>query len=206
MHSHYKNQNLSPAIAHRRWLELAVFLLIVMVGVASRHWLIDIPNFKPVAALCLFAGFFFRRYSVALLAMVCIMLISDWQLGSYPWPLALAVYGSLGLAVGLGWLVKKQVDQGASGPSGRQWVAFGLCSLTMSTTFFLLTNLAFWQFSGLYPSNVGGLVGCFLAAVPFYRWTLMGDLTFTLVIFGIYQLGCVVALRLSHLPRLVTTS
>ena len=101
-----QDNNRWPAIITRRWLEVAVFLLIVAVGVASRHWLIDLPNFKPVAALCLFAGFFFRRYAVALVALVSILIISDWQLGGYQWQVALAVYGSLVIACSLGWLIK----------------------------------------------------------------------------------------------------
>ncbi len=206
MKSDHKKQNLWPAVTDCLWLDVAVFLLIVIVGVASRHWLIDIPNFKPVAALCLFAGFFFRRYSVALLALACIMLISDWQLGSYQWQVALAVYGSLGFACGLGWMIQKRVNHGSRLLGCRHWAAFGLCSLAMSTAFFVLTNLAFWQFSGCYASDAGGLVNCFSAAIPFYRWTLMGDLTFTLLTVVTYQLGCVVAWRLSQQRRLITAS
>lgn len=194
---------LPSAVISRRWVELAVFCLIVMIGVASRHWLLDFPNFKPVAALCLFAGFYFRRYSVALIALVAIMLISDWQLGSYQWQVALAVYGSLVLACGLGWLIKQHFGSAASDMSSRHWAAFGVCSLAMSTTFYVLTNWAVWQFSGWYPGTAEGLAACFSAAVPFYRWTLMGDLTFTLAVVGLYQLGCVMALRWSQQPRLV---
>ncbi len=172
----------------RRWIELAVFLLIVAIGVGSRFWLLDWPNFKPIAALCLFAGFMFSRYFYAIAACFCILMISDWQLGGYQWQLAVTVYSSMAIACGLGWLIKTRiVAECGVGLSKLHLGGFVLASLTMSTVFFVLTNLAVWQFSQWYGPGIEGLVACFVAALPFYRWTLAGDLTFTLVILGCYQ-------------------
>jgi hypothetical protein len=193
-------------LVRRRWLEFAVFLLIVLIGVASRYWLLDFPNFKPIAALCLFAGFFFRRCSVALIGLLAIMLISDWQLGIYQWQVTLAVYASLGIACGLGWLLKRQFVHGAIGLSNRQGVGFVVCSLVMSTVFCVLTNMAVWQFSGWYSGNLDGLAACFEAALPFFRWTMLGDLTFTLTVVGIYQLVCAVLYRVSQQPQLLAVN
>lgn len=197
------NKDQSIAILNRRWLEVAVFLLIVAVGVGSRFWLADFPNFKPVAALCLFAGFFFRSYAIALVALVSVLLISDWQLGSYQWQVALAVYGSMAIACSLGWLIKKRLSHHLSGISGRQLGGFVLSSLIMSTTFFVFTNFAVWQFCGWYAGDPEGCIACFSAAIPFYRWTLMGDLTFTLVIVGVYQTACIAVFH--TMPQMLTT-
>ncbi len=99
-------------LTHRQQLliDVIVFLLIVTVGIASRFWLSDVPNFKPVAALVLFGGFFFRKAWPAMAALFLIMLVSDLKLGAYNWQLAACVYASLGIACGLGVWIKRSVD------------------------------------------------------------------------------------------------
>ena len=175
----------------------AIFLAIVVVGIASRLWLIDMPNFKPIAALILFGGFFFRKSWVPILAGVFVMAISDLQLGVYQWQIALCVYASLALSCGLGIWVRNslQTQQSdrilpaiGSGQVGR----FAVASLVMSTVFFLLTNGAVWC-SGWYPQTGEGLLACYSAGLPFYRATLLGDLFFTSVtIAGYCSLGLLV--------------
>lgn len=45
-----------------------------------------------------------------------------------------------------------------------------------SLAFFILSNLGSWYF--WYPHTYAGLVACYLAALPFYRNTLLSDITF----------------------------
>ncbi len=47
--------------------------------------------------------------------------------------------------------------------------------------FFLLTNGAVWLMGGWYPLTLAGLAECYLAGLPFYRWTILGDLFFTTI-------------------------
>jgi hypothetical protein len=61
--------------------------------------------------------------------------------------------------------------------------------LAGSTVFFLLSNFGVWLVGGLYPLTADGLRACFLAALPFFRSSLIGDAAFTLVLFGGYALA-----------------
>lgn len=169
---------------------VAMFLAIVGVGIASRLWLIDVPNFKPIAALILFGGFFFKKSWTPVLAGVLVMAISDLQLGVYQWQIALSVYASLALSCGLGVWVRSSLQAQESdrilpaiglGQVGR----FAVASLVMSTVFFLLTNGAVWC-AGWYPQTGEGLLACYSAGLPFYRATLLGDLFFTSVTIASY--------------------
>ncbi len=177
-----------------RWAIAAfIFIAIVAVGIASRFWLIDMPNFKPIAALILLGGFFFRRAWVPVAALFLILAISDMQLGFYPWPLAVSVYASLALACGLGVWVKRSLDVNQSDGlmarvGTRQVGRFLLASLAMSTVFFVLTNGAVWAMGAWYPRTSDGLLACYMAGLPFYRATLLGDLFFTGVSVGGYCL------------------
>ena len=62
-----------------------VFVLLVLVGAQVRIWLQDLPNFAPVAALALFAGYYFRSWLLALCLPLSIMAISDLAIGGYDW-------------------------------------------------------------------------------------------------------------------------
>ena len=184
----------------QKWaVQTIVFVAIVLVGIVSRFWLVEMPNFKPVAALVLFGAFYFRRWWFAVAAMVLIMVFSDIQLGVYDWKLAFCVYASLGLAGGLGVWIKRSIESSSQRRLGwRQAGRFTVASLAMSTAFFVLTNGAVWCMGGWYPPTVSGLLGCYAAGLPFFRSTLMGDLFFTGALVSGY---CVVeALQARYVP------
>ena len=61
-------------------------------------------------------------------------------------------------------------------------------AMTSSALFFLVTNFGVWAFGSLYPMTWDGLIACYVAAVPFFRNTLQGDLFYTLVLFGGFRL------------------
>jgi hypothetical protein len=167
-------------------VELIVFAVLVTVGVACR-FLIETPNFKPIAAFALFAGFFFRKPAFAVGAVLLAMALSDLQLGFYQWPLLLSVYASLGVSVLLGMLIRNKIGC-SSKVDFKLAGSFVGASLVMSSVFYLLTNGAVWAIGGWYSSTWAGLVECFAAGVPFYRWTLTGDLFFTMATIGSYAL------------------
>lgn len=176
-----------PLTNNKRLLQILIcalaFLVIVGVGIASRLWLVEMPNFKPIAALVLFGGFFFRKSWIPIAAVVVMMAVTDLQLGVYQWQIALSVYGSLALACVLGMWVRRSLDSRQSdrllpAVGARQVGRFMISSLAMSTAFFVLTNGAVWC-AGWYPQTGEGLLACYSAGIPFYRATLLGDLFFT---------------------------
>jgi len=50
--------------------------------------------------------------------------------------------------------------------------------------FYLVTNFAVWAWGALYPRTWSGLIACYTAAIPFFRNSLIGDITFVAVLFG----------------------
>ena len=169
----------TPLDFDRPLLTSAVFVGLVALAASSR--LINIaPNVAAVAAAGLLAGALFRSRTLAVCVPICAMLLSDVSIGSYAPLVMAAVYTGLTLPALVGrWLHVR------SGPARLLATAVGC-----STAFFLLTNLAVW-FSGTgvgAPRSLDGLIACYAAAVPFYRLTLMGDVAFTLTLFGAWAL------------------
>ena len=57
-----------------------------------------------------------------------------------------------------------------------------------SVLFFLLTNFGAWMTSGLYVKSAEGLMQAYVAGIPFFQNSLLGNLVFAAVIFGGYRL------------------
>lgn len=172
----------------RATIEVIVFVLLVAAGATSRVLFRELPNFAPIAAMALFAGYFFRRSFVAMLMPLSAMLISDCFLGFYEWPLMAVVYAMLTLPVALRPLVRKflTIERGQVSRTAASLAGLLTCSLGSSLLFFAATNFAVWCGSTWYPQNWQGLIECYAAAIPFLKYTLLGDLFYACLLFGGY--------------------
>ena len=195
-----------------------VLCSLVALGVVSRLW-IEIPNFKPIAAIGLFAGFYFSRTWWSVFAVLALMMCSDLILGSYEPIVMLSVYACMLAAVACGRCGKRAFasqqesidpESSAGDSNGRsrlvprhairtyakglaaRMAAVATASVLAAVVFFLITNLAVWYGTDWYPRNGSGLATCYLAAVPFFKYSLAGNLFFSLGLFGTYELARVV--------------
>jgi hypothetical protein len=135
------------------------------------------PNFTGVMALALFSGAMLPRRALAFVAPMAAMLATDLVIGFHA---SMAfVYLGVALVVALGWLVA----------SRRSALAVAAAALTGSIAFFLLTNFGVWAIGTMYPHDSAGLWGCYVAALPFFRNELLGDLFYSALLFGGFALA-----------------
>jgi hypothetical protein len=149
---------------------------LLIVAAAASRLLPHPPNVTPVAAMALFGGAAFVDLRLALLVPLGAMVLSDLVLGLHgtlPF-----VYGALAATALIGRLVRRR----------RRPAALVAASLTASTLFFLVTNFGVWLVGGLYPKTAAGLAAAYVAGLPFFRNTLLGDLAFTVLLFGGFAL------------------
>lgn len=171
----------------RTLIEAGVFVALVAACASLRLVFRDIPNFAPVAAAALFAGYFFRSAALALCVPLTAMAASDLVIGGYDWPMMATVYTMLALPVCFRrWLRSAWSLDPAKGSPWRSTAGLVGCSLGASVLFFLVTNFGCWFWFSTYEPTVAGLLHCYAMAVPFFRYTLAGDLTFAVVLFGSY--------------------
>lgn len=137
------------------------------------HW----PNFAPITALALFGGVYLRDKKFALVLPLAVMLVSDFFIGFYSWPVMLSVYLSFGVSGLLGLWLKKHKKIGNT---------IGV-TLIASLQFYLITNFAVWAFGTMYPPTGAGLLQSYINALPFFRNTLAGDLFYVAAMFGVYE-------------------
>ncbi len=157
-----------------------IVLLTLVASAALMRLLPHPPNFTPVAALALFAGAHFERRSLAFLVPLVAMFLSDVVLelttGFGFHSQAPAVYLSFIAVVGIGlWLQ----------PRRRAPLVLG-AALLSSAVFFALSNFGLWAEGSLYPRTIEGLVACYIAAIPFFGATVLGDLFYCAVMFGLF--------------------
>ena len=63
-----------------------------------------------------------------------------------------------------------------------------LGTLAGSVIFFLLTNTAVWAFGTMYVHDLSGLFTSYYYALPFFRNELLGDLFYSGVLIGGYEM------------------
>ncbi|MCC5933541.1 MAG: hypothetical protein LAT75_13215 [Candidatus Cyclonatronum sp.] len=152
-----------------------ILSLILVLAVVSR-FLPFPPNVAPVAAMALFGGAYFSDKRIAFLLPLGVMLLSDLLLGLHS--TLLFVYAAFGIIVGLGMLLGKEISP----------LRIAGASVAGSVIFYLLTNFGVWLFSPYYPFTLEGLLASYTMAIPFFHYTLLGDLFFTTVMFGSFEL------------------
>jgi hypothetical protein len=155
-----------------------------------------VPNFTPMTAGALFGATYLpKRY--ALLIPLLAMAVSDYLLlyispfshpilnFSHLQPLSalfngttLWVWGSFMISGLLGLALRKN----------RGVLRIGGITLLASTQFYVITNFGVWA-AGAYARSFSGLAASYVAGLPFFRWTIAGDLFYTASFFGLYTLA-----------------
>jgi hypothetical protein len=148
--------------------------LLVVFAIATRiiFNMLHVYNFNAVMAAGLFAGAYLGSRRIGLIIPFIAMVITDAVIGFYDWKLMAVVL--------LGKFYAKDATL-------LRWIGSVLGG---SLTFFVATNLAVWLFGdgSFYPHTLAGLGQCFTMAIPFYRNTLLGDMSWSAVLFGGYEL------------------
>lgn len=158
--------------------------VLALIGLAALSRLLPHPfNFTPIGAMALFAGTYISNKKHAFLLPVLTLLASDILLqlvnGSGFYRDMIFVYGSFALITGIGFLLR--------GREQRQTIM--VASLVSSIAFFLITNFGTWLMWDIYPKTGAGLISCYIAGIPFFKGTIMGDLFYNLALFGSFALA-----------------
>jgi hypothetical protein len=157
--------------------QLAIAIFLIIIGVVCRLFPHP-PNFTPIVAIAIFGGVYLSS-KTALLLPIIIMIISDIFIGFYDFNLMIFVYVSILLSVILGFLIRKN----------KNWIIVLSTSVLSAFLFFIITNFAVWFFTTWYPKNLFGIVQCYLMALPFLKNNILGNLFYTGIIFGFFEIA-----------------
>jgi hypothetical protein len=138
------------------------------------------PNFAPVGATALFGGARLPRWQ-AYLVPLAVLAVTDPILsplyGFRPYSRYLIFsYLSILISVWLGRQLRNTENVSR----------IAAVTILNSIQFFLVTNFGSWLWFQGYPKTAAGLANCYMAAIPFFGWTLGSDILYTAILFGLY--------------------
>lgn len=166
----------SPNNMKTKYTALDIILGITLVILGATARLLPHPaNFVPLGAIAIFSGLFLPRKLALWLPLVALF-VSDLFIGFYMWEVMGTVYASFLLTT----FVATKIQPKFASVTG--------VTLVSSLFFFLTTNAAVWAFGTMYTRDVTGLIQSYTMALPFFRNSLLGDLFFTGILVGSYQL------------------
>src|SRR5262249_25802540 len=143
-------------------------------------------NFSPVSALFLFGGAKLADRRSAYLVPLAAMLLSDLGIAALMGDVSMGlhamipvIYGSYAVMVWLGTKLRES----------RNPLAIAGAGLAAEVFFFIVTNFANWVVqTGTYPHTFGGLTACYVAAIPFFRNSVVSMALYGSLLFGGYAL------------------
>ncbi len=134
------------------------------------------PNATAVSAIALFAGAQLSDRRLAFLVPLAALFLTDLVLGLHQG--MVFVYACVAAMVLVGAALGERPNM----------LKLAGASLAGSVLFFIVTNFSVFLFDGLYAQSLSGLAECYVAAIPFFHNTALGDLFFTGALFGGFEL------------------
>jgi hypothetical protein len=139
--------------------KLNFIIILIVIAILSRL-IPHPPNFTPITAIALFSTIHFKNKILTYLIPIIGLFISDLILGLSM--VNLFVYLSFIVITFIGFKFQKINNYSI---------------LLSSSTFFIVSNFGVWILG--YPKTIEGLILCYYMALPFFIYTIMGDLFYS---------------------------
>jgi hypothetical protein len=171
-----------------RYQKTLLIISIILLAAISRFFT-PWPNVTPLGAMALIGGSYFSRKWLIFPVPIAALWISNLVLNNIVysnfydsfvwfgldfWAVSLAM-----ILIGVWGYIFLKIRT-----PGKMLIS----SVVASILFFLVTNFGVWLQGFMYPMNFTGLSAAFIAALPFFWNTLIGDIAFVFVLFGAAEL------------------
>lgn len=164
---------------------ISIVLSITLARIIAPPFLGHPSNFSPIGAIALFSGAYFcnKKYLPFLITFLSIwvsdIFINRIYLGH--WMVSYAGFYWQYFC----WMLITIMGFGLGNKVTALRVA--TAGLSSAVVFFIISNFGCWV-AGWYPPNLAGLTACYIAAIPFFKQTLLSNLFYCAVLFGSYEL------------------
>jgi len=167
-----------------------IMMIVIMIASAAMRIIPHPLNFAPIGGMALLGAAYIDKKWLAWIMPVFAFWISDlflnnivyaayydgFVLASTPFMFSAA---AILIMVLVGSLLLKKI----------KIKNLILASLSASLIFFLVSNFGTWVEGILYPKTLAGLTAAYVAGLAFFKGTLIGNLVFTGVLFGVWELA-----------------
>jgi len=170
-----------------------IVVIVLMILAAFSRLIPHVPNFTPTESIVIFGGAYLASRYMSVIIPIIVLYLSDFVINNtiarsfFPdvngivWWDNYMFYtiGAIALIALISRVMLKKVN-----------VLNVLGTVLVSSIiFFLLTNFGAWASAkSIYPQDANGLMMSYVAAIPFYKTSLFGNLLFTAIMFGSKEL------------------
>jgi hypothetical protein len=168
-------------------LHFGLVLLLILTVVVLRL-VPHLPNFSPLCAIALFGAAHFRERWQAYVLPLSAIIVSDVLVNNILY--AQYFSGFTIFYAGCWW---QYAAYAVIVLAATVWFQQRIGALTMlggalgaSLIFFLVSNFGVWAGSTIYAQNATGLVACYAAGLPFLQTSVVGDVLYSGVLFGVF--------------------
>ena len=163
-----------------------IALLLILAAALSR--VVMYPhNFSPMIGMAVFGGAMIKDKRMAFALPVFSMFLSDLLFEIFK-----IAPGFWGWGQVVGYCIFALITLIAFSLKRINVFTVAGYSILSSLIFFLLSNASFFVFDNpvyhTYPQNFKGFYECYVQALPFFRTSLIADLAYSGLLFGIYFL------------------
>ncbi len=162
----------------------SIILLATLTRIAIPGFLNHPPNFSPIDAIALFCGAYFNRFFMACLIALLSVAVGDLFLGSLFYSGWYWQYGCYAAMVWMGKVAMPAEREVREVASRKYLHRVGFACISSAILFFIISNFGVWFSGVLYPFTFDGLIQCYVAAIPFFKNSLLSDLFFGFILFG----------------------
>jgi hypothetical protein len=174
-----RSKNLNPLL-------LCLFIILAMVSRFALPPFLGHPdNFSPIDSIALFSGSYFGRKWIAFLLPLFSVWVSDLVVNFQYFHHWVWLYPGFYFQYGF-YLIVVLFSSWFLQKNKAFRVPFS--AVAVSIAFFLISNFGVWLGYSTYPHTLNGLILCYTAGLPFYRSTLISDLGYSIVLFGVVEL------------------
>lgn len=177
---------------NKNTIHFVVIAFMILLAVSTRFFSFMNPalsNFTAVGAMGLFGAAYFRNKIWAFIVPFLAMFLSDLILNNVFYaqyydgftlfsPGAIYTYGGFLAIVLIGLALLRKV-------SSTNVVG---ASVLAAFAFFLISNFGVWAGGTMYPKTMAGLGACYTAGLPFLKNTLISNLVYAGILFGVYEM------------------
>lgn len=164
-----------------------IILIFGLIALAAFSRLIPHPgNFTPLAAIALFGAAYFSNKKWAIIIPVLAWWLSDLLLNAT----VFAQYETTLLASYQLWSFLSIALIAVAGYFMLRKISFKTIfgsAFVAAIIFFLISNFGVWLTGTMYPINISGLISCYVAGIPFFHWSLLGNIFYLGLMVGVYE-------------------
>lgn len=166
-----------------------LILLLIVIAALSRMFPHPM-NFTPMGAIALFGAAYLNRKWLAVIIPLASVFLSDVLINNTIYahyynkftlfyPGFYFTYGAFVLIVLVGFVLLRKVSVGR----------VLLSSLAAAVVFYIVSNFGAWIGFHTYPHTGSGLIACYVAAIPFFKFTVLSNVIYSALLFGAFELA-----------------